>query len=78
MLRISYKGRKTVFHLKGLKRRDVPSAVRTHVGLWGREQVRDESGQTVTREVPRSDMIVEWQDGDVWKDDAPTEAIPVE
>ena len=76
MLRIRYKNRETVFLVPGIKKRDAAIHVRQHRELWAREQLKVD-GKTVTRDIPKEDLIAEWQDGDEWNPAAPVEVLQV-
>lgn len=76
MLRIRYTNKSSVFYHKGIRKRDAADVIKRHLQLWGRETVK-ENGERITRTVPKDTLVAEWQDGDVWKDDAPVEAIPI-
>ena len=80
MLRIRYKNRKMAFVYK-CKKREVQEQIKFHLTHWSRERVTpgDQSPNGASREIPKSDVIAEWQDGDgPWKEDAPVEVIPVQ
>lgn len=70
MLRISYKNRKTVFTYK-CSRAEAPEQLVMHMANWRREQVKDDNGDDVEREIPAADVIAEWVEGEI------ATAIPV-
>lgn len=74
MLRIRLKGRESAFLYKCLKK-EVPNLYAQHLRLWGREQA-DPKDESTRRDIPVSEWIAEWQDGDTWKADGPVEVIP--
>ncbi len=76
MLRISYKNRKAQF-LINCKKRDVQEALARHMKINNKGKEVGPDKKWIPVEIPPSDVIAEWQDGDRWKDDAPAETIPV-
>lgn len=62
MLRISYKNRKTVFQYR-CSRAEAPEQLAMHMANWRFETVKDENGDEIQREVPASEIVAEWVDG---------------
>ena len=63
-LRVSYKGRKTVFEYK-LDRSEVDEMLRTHARHWAAESIRsaDNPAEMVVAPIDQSAMIIEWVTG---------------
>lgn len=77
MLRLRYKERTTVFEFRGVEKKDAREIIGNHLVLFSQESHKQLDGTYITRLIPPSELIAEWQDGEDWKDDAPTETIPV-
>jgi hypothetical protein len=75
MLRIKVKGRESAFVYKCLKK-EVPNMIAQHLRLWGREQ-SDAHDESTRRDIPVTEWVAEWQDGDAWNPNGPVEVIPI-
>lgn len=62
MLRIRYKTKQSVFEYD-VPRNAAAEMLAVHMANWRRETVTID-GKEVTREVPASDVVAEWVDGD--------------